>query len=244
VAIVNEQYVQRFFAGKTALGQHLTSRLNGQPRDLEIIGVARNTSVIGLRDAPPAVVYLPYAQVPRNHFAVVTVRVSGGVADVVAGMRRILQPTMPNAPIEVRPLTAQVQTTMQQERLMAALAGTLGALALVLASVGIYGLLAYSVARRTREIGVRMALGAERRRVVSLVLNGMRRPMVIGVVIGLPVAWAASQSVQSMLFGLKPGNPLAIGGAILVLTVVAHAAAYLPARRAARVDPLVALRHE
>ena len=127
---------------------------------------------------------------------------------------------------------------------MATLAGTLGILALVLASVGIYGLLAYSVARRTREIGVRMALGAERRRVVTLILNGMRRPVVVGVIIGLPVAWAASRSVQSMLFGLKPTDPLAIAGAIVALTIVAHAAAYLPARRAARVDPLVALRHE
>ena len=127
---------------------------------------------------------------------------------------------------------------------MAALTGTLGSLALVLASVGIYGLLAYSVARRTREIGVRMALGASRQRVVSLILNGMRRPVISGVLIGLPVAWAASRSVQSMLFGLKPGDPLAIGGAVAALIAVAHAAAYVPARHASRVDPLVALRHE
>jgi ABC-type antimicrobial peptide transport system permease subunit len=172
------------------------------------------------------------------------VRTAGRLADVAAALRRILEPTMPNTAVEVRSLSTQVQATMLQERLMATLAGTLGVLALVLASVGIYGLLAYSVARRTREIGVRMALGAPRRRVVALILNGMRRPVVIGVLIGLPVAWAASRSVQSMLFGLRPGDPLAIGGAIVVLTAVAHAAAFLPAWRASRLDPLVALRHE
>jgi predicted permease len=244
VAIVNERYVQRFFAGKYPLGQHLTSRLNGEARDLEIVGVARNTNAIGLRGTAPAVIYIPYAQVPKNHLATVTVRASGGPGDVAAAMRRILQPVMPKTPVVVRPLSAQLQATMLQERLMATLAGALGALALVLASVGIYGLLAYSVARRTREIGVRMALGAERRRVVTMILTGVRRPVMIGVLVGLPATWAAAQSVQSMLFGLEPGDPRAILGAIAVLTGVAHAAAYLPARRAARVDPLVALRHE
>jgi predicted permease len=244
VAIVNERYAQRFFAGKNPLGQRLSSTLNGQARKMEIVGLARNTSASGLRTAPPAVVYLPYAQVPRNRFAAVTVRVSGGLADVAAAMRRILQPVMPNTPIEVRPLTAQVQSTMLQERLMAALAGMLGVLALVLASVGIYGLLAYTVARRTREIGIRMALGAERRRVVRLILNGMRRLVGIGVLAGLPATWAARRSVQSMLFGLTPGDPLVIGGAVAALLLVAHIAAWLPARRAARVDPTIALRAE
>jgi predicted permease len=244
VAVVNERYAERFFAGRSPLGQHLAAKLNGQPRDLEIIGVARNTNAIGLRAAPPAVVYVPYAQVPKNGFATLAVRTSGNGSDVAAPLRRILQAVTPNVPLEMRPLSAQVQTTMLQERLMAALAGTLGALALALACVGIYGLLAYSVAQRTREIGVRMALGAERRRVVALILNRMRRPVIIGVLAGLPAAWAASRSVESMLFGLKPGDPLAIGGAVIVLTVVAHVAAWLPARRAARVDPLIALRSE
>jgi len=174
----------------------------------------------------------------------VAVRASGRPADVAAAMRRILQPAMPNAMIDVRPLSTQVEGTMLQERLMATLAAALGALALALASVGIYGLLAYAVARRTREIGVRVALGAERRRVVRLILNGMRRPLAIGVLAGLPAAWAASRAVQSMLFGLTPGDPTVIGGAVAALLLVAHVAAWLPARRAARVDPMVALRAE
>jgi ABC-type antimicrobial peptide transport system permease subunit len=137
-----------------------------------------------------------------------------------------------------------VATSLSQSRLSALLLAIFGAVALILAAVGVYGVMSYAVTERVREIGVRMALGAERRRIVTLILNAMRRPVMIGVLIGLPAAWAATRSVQSMLFGLQPGNPLAIGAAIAVLTVVAHAAAYLPARRAARVDPVGALRSE
>ena len=127
---------------------------------------------------------------------------------------------------------------------MATLAGAFGVLALTLVSVGLYGLLAYTVARRTREIGIRMALGAQRRRVVMLVLKGAARLVVIGIVLGVPAAWAGSRWVQSMLFGLTPSDPIAIAGAALLLAFVAQLAAYLPAWRASRVDPLTALRHE
>src|SRR5262249_59560747 len=113
-----------------------------------------------------------------------------------------------------------------------------------LAAVGIYGLLAFAVTQRTREIGIRMALGARPSRVIALLLRGVRLPLTIGIAAGLPAAWALSRLVESMLFGLKPADPLAIGGATLLLVAVAHLAAYVPARRAARVDPLVALRSE
>jgi putative ABC transport system permease protein len=244
VAIVNEQYVHRFFTGKNPLGQHLTSRLNGQPRDLEIVGVAHNTTVLGLREAPSALIYVPYGQVPGNRFATVTVRAAGVLSEVATAMRRILQPSVPTATVEVRPLSTQVQATMLQERLMATLAGTLSVLALVLASVGIYGLLAYSVARRTREIGIRMALGARPSGVIALILRSVWIPLGVGVIAGLPVAWALAHLVRSMLFRLTPTDPTTIGVATLLLFAVAHAAAYVPARRASRVDPLVALRHE
>ncbi len=127
---------------------------------------------------------------------------------------------------------------------MATLAGGFGLLALTLACVGLYGLLAYSVAQRTKEIGIRMALGAQGPRVIALVLKGGARLVVIGIALGLPAAWAASRWVESMLFGLTPTDPVAIGGAIVLLTAAAQLAAYLPARRASRVDPLVALRQE
>jgi ABC-type antimicrobial peptide transport system permease subunit len=141
-------------------------------------------------------------------------------------------------------LSAQVDATIVQERLMATLATGFGLLALVLASVGIYGLLAYGVARRTKEIGIHMALGARRRSVIALVLKGARQSLLIGLAIGLPAAMGASRWVESMLFGLKPNDPVAMVAAVALLAAVAHVAAYVPASRASRVDPMVALRHE
>ena len=127
---------------------------------------------------------------------------------------------------------------------MAALGGAFGLLALTLTCIGLYGLLAYSVAQRTKEIGIRMALGAQGARVVALVLKSGVRLVLIGIALGLPAASAASRWVESMLFGLTPNDPAAIGGAIVLLTTAAQLAAYLPARRASRLDPLIALRHE
>jgi ABC-type antimicrobial peptide transport system permease subunit len=147
-------------------------------------------------------------------------------------------------PADVRPFSAQVAATIVQERMMATLASGFGLLALALASVGIYGLLAYGVARRTKEIGIHMALGAQRKRVIALVLRGAWKSLLIGLAIGLPAALAASRWVDSLLFGLKPGDPIAMTAAALLLAAVAHVAAYVPALRAARVDPLVALKYE
>ena len=127
---------------------------------------------------------------------------------------------------------------------MATLAGGFGLLALTLACVGLYGLLSYSVAQRGKEIGIRMALGAQRSRVVALVLEGGARLVVVGVALGLPAAWAASRWVESMLFGLTPTDPVVLGGAVVLLTAAAQLAAYLPARRASRLDPVMVLRAE
>ena len=127
---------------------------------------------------------------------------------------------------------------------MATLAGGFAVLALALACIGIYGLLAYNVSRRTREIGIRMALGAQAGRVVASVITRGSRLVLIGVVAGLPVVWMGSRWIESLLFNVRPLDPATIAGAILVLLTAAQLAAYLPARRASRVDPLEALRHE
>jgi predicted permease len=243
VAIVNERYAARHFPHGHPVGQHLTALL-GTRRDLEIVAVARNANTASLRGTPPATVYLPYAQITGDASSIVVVRAAGSFPEISAALRRTLQPLAPVTPLDVQSLSDQVGNTLTRERLMATLAGAFGLLALVLAAVGIYGLLAFAVAQRTREIGIRMALGAPPLRVVALVLRGAQVPLMIGIAAGLPAAWALSRVTQSMLFGLTPTDPLAIGVATLLLVVVAHLAAYVPARRAARVDPLVALKHE
>jgi ABC-type antimicrobial peptide transport system permease subunit len=189
-------------------------------------------------------VYVAYAQLTGDVPTTLAIRATGPLGRVSSAIQQALQSKLPGAPIEVRPLSAQVEATIVQEHMMATLAGGFGLLALTLACVGLYGLLAYSVAQRTKEIGIRMALGAQRSRVVALVLKGGARLVVIGIALGLPAAWAGSRWVESMLFGLTPTDPIAMCGAIVVLAIAAQLAAYLPARRASRLDPLVALRHE
>ncbi len=243
VAIVNQRYAEANFAHASPIGRHLAAAINGVKRDLEVVGVVRAANTSSLRDTPPPTVYVPYAQVPGTTSTNVIVR-AGASAELSAALRRTLQPLAPLTPLEVRHLSEQVRDAAARERLMAALATAFGILALGLAAVGIYGLLAYAVARRTREIGIRMALGAPRGGVIALVLRGVQVPLAIGIAIGVPVAWVASRAIESMLFGLKATDTAAVGAALAVLLAVAHLAAWLPARRAARVDPLIALRGE
>jgi putative ABC transport system permease protein len=244
VAIVNQRYADRYFPAQNPLGHRLSAVVRGEHRELEIVGVARSANTSGLRRPPPPTVYVPYAQligdVPTN----LELRVEGPVTGLTATLQQMLQPLQPNDPIEVERLSSQVDGTLVQERMMATLGAGFGLLALALACVGVYGLLAYGVARRTKEIGIRMALGARRSRVLTMVLAGAQRPLLAGVALGVPAAWALSRWIQSMLFGLQTYDPVAIGSATLLLTAVAHIAASVPAWRASRVDPLVALRHE
>jgi putative ABC transport system permease protein len=244
VAIVNEVFAQRHFANQNPVGQHLSANVRGERRDLEIVGLVRNTNAAGLRAAPPATVYVAYAQLTGDFPTTLAVRATGALGQVSSALQQELQSRLPGAPIEVRVLSTQVEATIVQERMMARLAGGFGLLALTMACVGLYGLLAYSVAQRTKEIGIRMALGAQGTQVVALVVKRSVRLVLIGIALGLPAAWAASRWVESMLFGLTPADPVAIGGAILLLTTAAQLAGYIPARRASRVDPMVALRHE
>ena len=240
VAMVNEAYAQRHFPNQNVLGQHLAAKVDGERRDLEIVGLVRNTNLAGLRSAPPPTVYMAYAQLHGDSRATLAVRATGSLGQVSSAIEQALQSRLAGAPIEVRPLSRQVEATIVQERIVATLASGFGLLALTLACIGFYGLLAYSVAQRTKEIGIRMALGAPGPRVVTLVLGNGTRLVLIGMAIGLPAAFAAALSVRSMLFGLVPADPMALGGAVALLAIAAQLAAYLPARRASRVDPMVA----
>jgi predicted permease len=244
VAIVSQRYADREFPKQDPIGQMLKGVLMGKASTMEIVGVAADVQFGGLRRQPPATVYIPLAQFEGDLPASLIVRTRGNVSDVRERIRTALQPLVPGAPLQVVALPAQVSATIVQDRMMATLAGGFGVLALVLSSVGLYGLLAYSVARRSREIGIRMALGARASSVVARVIGNGTRLVAIGFALGLPAAWLASKSVATMLFGLKPGDPVVLGGAMLVLAAAALVACYVPARRAARVDPLAALRQE
>jgi len=244
VAVINQRYADRYFPRENPIGRRLVARLASPPVELEVVGLVPDTAASDLRQAPPPMVYVSRAQFGQDQSPNLVIRASGNAASTRAAVRAALQPRAPDRAIDVRPLADQIDGTIVRERLMATLAGGFGALALLLSSVGLYGLLAYGVARRSREIGIRMALGARAGGVVaSVILNGVRLAAV-GLLIGYPLAFVASRAVASMLFGLPPTDVVTMAGAAALLLCAAVAASYVPARRAAGVDPLVALRHE
>jgi len=244
VAVINEAYARHYFPNRNPVGQQLSAFVRGEREDLEIVGLVSNSKLGGLRAVPPPTVYVSYFQLTGNFPTTLDIRASGSLPQVAAAIRKELQAKLPDAPVEVRALSEQVNAAMVQERMMATLASGFGALALMLACLGLYGLLDYTVTRRTKEMGIRMALGARPGRLIRMVVRGAVQLVVLGIALGLPAAWATSQWVKSMLFGLTPGDPATIAGSALLLAIAALLAAYVPARRAANVDPMVALRYE
>ena len=243
VAIVNQAFAAKFFPGQNPVGQYLSATVTRPPSDLRIVGVVKDVATGSLRAAANPVVYVAYFQRTPGNDALV-MRAAGSTAGAAAAIRQALQPSFPSTPVAVLPLTEQVARALVRERLVANLAGGFGVLGLALACVGLYGLLGYSVVRRTREIGIRVALGAQRRGVMWMVAKGALRLVAVGVVCGLPATWVASRWLRSMLFGLKAMDPGVLAGAVMLLGLAGLAAAYFPARRATRVDPIAALRHE
>jgi ABC-type antimicrobial peptide transport system permease subunit len=244
VAVINERYAGQFFPRQNPIGRHLVSNLMGRPADLEVVGVVRNTIASGLRRQPPPMVYVSFAQFGDRLSPQLAIRAGGATAGVAEAVRAALQAQLPSTPVEVRPLVSQITATVVQERMLATVATGFGVLALVLSSVGLYGLLAYGVAQRSREIGIRMALGATASGVILIVVLRGIRLVAAGVVLGCPAVWLASRAVASMLFGLKPADPSTLVSAIVLLASAALVASYVPARRASRIDPLRALNCE
>jgi ABC-type antimicrobial peptide transport system permease subunit len=246
VAIVNEVFAERYFHGQDPLGKHFLATVERPEADLEIVGVVKNVVANDLRTAPPSTVYVPYfqVQVMSQNFSTLQVRAVGSLAALTDVIRHELQPRMLGTPAEVRSLSAQVDSASVRERLVTALASGLGVVALVLATVGLYGLLAYNVAARSKEIGIRVALGADPRSVTTLVLRQGIRLTVAGIMIGVAGAAALSRLVEGMLFGLTALDPTTFIGVSGLLAAVALVASCIPARRATRVDPLVSIRAE
>jgi ABC-type antimicrobial peptide transport system permease subunit len=172
------------------------------------------------------------------------VKSAAAVEGITAGMTKAITDVVPNATLQFAPLSRQVAETLTRPRLMATLAGFFGGLALLLAVIGLYGIMSYNVARRRREIGVRLALGAEPRRVLTTVLREVGGILAIGLVLGVAGALASSRLLTAFLFGLAPTDAITLGGAVLLLGATALLAGYLPARRASRVDPMRTIRED
>jgi macrolide transport system ATP-binding/permease protein len=241
VIIVNENLARRFWPHGDPLGQ----RFSGH-RDItyEVVGLARDTKYRDLREAPRMTMYVPLAQ-SYTTGATLLVRSSGPPADLVPLLRtelRALDPAMPL--FNIRTVAEHVSNALYLDRLRAVLLSIFGGLALVLAAVGIYGVVSYAVAERTREIGIRMALGASRAHVLQLMLRQAMTPVASGVLAGVVVALALTQLVASQLYGIAALDALAFGTSPVLLAGVALLAGLIPARRATRVDPMVALRYE
>jgi predicted permease len=241
VAMVNETFVRRYMPNGSPLGQRVS--VVGSAEDAQVVGVVSDAVYETLREAPPPTVYVPYLHGGSDPVTF-EIYAAGSLAQVASAVRSEVQPKLPGTPLKIRTLTAQLESSLVQERLMATLAGAFGSLALLLAGVGLCGLLGYTVARRTSEIGIRVALGAQRSQVLWLVMRDALRMVAWGAALGLPAAWAASRLVSSMLFGVQGTDPPTVMGATAILVLVGALAGFLPARRASGIDPMVALRHE
>ncbi|HKQ74024.1 MAG TPA: ABC transporter permease [Blastocatellia bacterium] len=240
-AVVNQAMARYFFGNENPVGK----RFVGSGQMIEIIGVTRDSKHVNLREQPQPVFYLYFFQHPGQDIATFQLRVSGQTVDYTAMIERLARELDPQAPaVGLRMMRDWVDDSLTQERFIAQLGSAFSLFALLLACVGLYGVMSYTVARRTNEIGIRMALGAQRSDVVGLVLRETMLLVVIGVIIGLSAALGATRLVASLLYGLTPNDPLTIALASMLLLTVAALAGYLPARRASRVDPMVALRHD
>ncbi len=243
LAVVNQRLAEQFFPGENAIGMTFDGGDKSQP--IEIVGICANTKYENLRSEPPPTFYLPYVQHEDPGAMTYEVKMAAAGADLVNPIREAVRTVDKDLPlIDVRTQVAQIDATTTQERIFAVLTTSFGGLALVLACIGIYGIMAYTVARRTNEIGIRMALGAQVRSVVLMVLRETTWLVGIGLVLGILVAVGLARLVRSMLFGLGPFDPVTFIGASLLLFAVAMLAGWGPARKASRIDPAIALRHE
>ena len=246
VCIVNEKFAKRYFKNGNAIGRHIGMGGNpGTKLDIEIVGVARDTKYESMRDEIPIEVYEPYHQVNFVIGMTAYIRTTRPPEQAFLSIRSVVNGLDPNMPVAfMKTLEKQQEESLITERLVASLSTGFGILATLLAAIGLYGVMAYMVAQRTREIGVRMALGAETADVVWLVMKEVLLLAGIGIAIGLPSAWALTQFAKSQLYGIQPNDALSIALATAGIALVAIISGYIPARRATLVDPMRALRWE
>jgi len=247
VCVINEAFAKLFFSGRNPIGRHITQRFGEKKIAMEIVGVAKNARDHRLRGDVPPRFYIPSDQGMEgpNEFAIFEIRTAGDPDQMIASVRKTILSVNEDLPVEgARALVVSIDRTNAQPRMVARLCSIFGIMALLLASTGLYGVLSYGVARRTNEIGIRMALGAGRWRVVNMILRETGIMIVIGVIAGVVFTAIGVQLVKSKLYGLGVLDPVAVVSAVVILSVVALIAGYIPAARAARVSPTQALRHE
>jgi putative ABC transport system permease protein len=230
------------FSDNNPLGRRFEG---GDAGVVEVAGVVKDTKYGNLLDAPRGVVYFPINQIPWGSQVTFLLRYTGAAGPLTEAVRRTVAAIDPNLPIyRINTLEVEARESLLRQRLLAAMSMLFGAAALLLACVGVYGLMSFAVARRSKEIGVRMALGARRGEVLWMIVRESLRLIGAGIIIGVPSAVILMRLARSFLFGLTTADPLTLATAVAVLMVVALSAAYVPARRASRVDPMVALRVE
>jgi predicted permease len=244
--MINEKFAQKYFAGRNPIGLHLGFGTDpGTPTDMEVIGVVKDFKYTSIRDEIPVQAYIPYLGDRFLGGMTIYVRTTGDANQLMSTVRSTVRDMDPDVPIyAMRTTEVTINESLSTERMIASLSAVFGFLATLLAVIGLYGVMAYTVAQRTREVGIRIALGAARGKVIWLVMREVLLLVAIGVIAGVTASVALTRVVQSQLFGLTPHDPLTLGLATAVLAVVACAAGYIPALRASRLDPMVALRYE
>jgi predicted permease len=247
VAVVNQTFVRQFLGGGNPLGK--TFRTQNEPHypatEYQIVGLVKDTKYGGLRDEIQAEAFAPAQQYPdKYYFMNAFIRFSSPPAAAISAVREKLGPLYPEMKIEYHLFQTEIEDRLVRERLMALLSGFFGALAALLAMIGLYGVISYIIVLRSNEIGIRMALGASRQNVVGIILRQTLILLALGIGIGLLLTVAATSGARSLLYGLQPTDPLSLIGAALFLALVALTASFWPAYRATRSDPMKALRYE
>jgi predicted permease len=249
VAIVNETFVRKFLGGGNAVGKVI--RTNPEPHypetEYQVVGVIRDTKYLELRETTPPMAFAPAEQFParaKDAFLFVFMRSASPPSALLPAVREKLSQVNPEMSVEFHVFQADIQNGLIRERMMALLSGFFGVLAALLAMVGLYGVISYIIAMRKNEVGIRMALGASRHTITMVILRQSLYLLALGIGVGMLLALAATRGAASLLFGLQPNDPATLIAAAGFLTFTALLASYVPARRASRVDPMIALRYE
>jgi predicted permease len=247
-AVVNEAFVKNYLPHTNPIGRifYPPGWNEENPQPITIVGVAKDAHYKGVRQQVPPTAYEPYAlRFSGDTGMVFVIRTSLAPLSLAPAVRKAVARVDTNLPIaDMRTEREQIDRSLGTETMFASLVGIFGAIALVLAAIGLYGVVAFSVARRTREIGIRMALGAQRANVLWLILRQSLLLALAGIVIGIPCALALTKLVGKLLYGIKPNDPITVATAIAMMLAVAALASWIPARRATKVDPMEALRYE